>query len=247
MRLLRQRLDQRGAIVLARLDDLHQRRPAERRHAEEAAAEGGARLAVERIADRRPQNMKAPETAHSPGSAARSNTNVSDGSSRMVRKSFTTAAGPPVAGSSHDGAASARQAASRRSAVEPVPMRRTSRSPFSSMSRRTPTLRAAKPREIVLRDLAKALLLPSIDRDHQMARKALDQAAGAEIVEALLFERRRQRPQPRLVLAHRDGADHGAEHQPCRRLVLVGAIAARRAAPPPTSPPSTRSRPASRS
>src|SRR5690242_15248196 len=32
--------------------------------------------------------MKAPETAHSPGSAARANTKVSDGSRRMVRGSF---------------------------------------------------------------------------------------------------------------------------------------------------------------
>src|SRR5674476_552873 len=33
------------------------------------------------------RNMKVPETAHSPGFAARSNTNVSDGSSLMVRGS----------------------------------------------------------------------------------------------------------------------------------------------------------------
>src|SRR6516164_1000981 len=35
------------------------------------------------------QSTKAPETAHSPGSAAASNTNVSDASKRMVLKSFT--------------------------------------------------------------------------------------------------------------------------------------------------------------
>src|SRR6185312_4103124 len=40
------------------------------------------------------QKEKAPETAHSPGSAARSNTKVSDGSSRMVRKSFMKASRP---------------------------------------------------------------------------------------------------------------------------------------------------------
>src|SRR6185295_15955916 len=38
------------------------------------------------------QNTNAPETAHSPGSAARSNTKVSDGSSLMVRGSFSMSA-----------------------------------------------------------------------------------------------------------------------------------------------------------
>ena len=44
--------------------------------------------------------------------------------------------GPPVAGSSHDGAASART--SERRSASAFPMRRTSRSPLSSMSRRSP-------------------------------------------------------------------------------------------------------------
>src|SRR6185503_6487594 len=38
------------------------------------------------------QNTNAPETAHSPGSAARSKTNVSDGSSLMVRGNFNMSA-----------------------------------------------------------------------------------------------------------------------------------------------------------
>ena len=33
-----------------------------------------------------------------------------------------------------------------------------------------------------------------------------------------------ERPQARLLLAHRHGADHGAEYQPRRRLVLVGVL-----------------------
>ena len=56
------------------------------------------------------QNMNAPDTAHSPGSAARSNTKVSDGSSRMVRRSFMCAA-LRLSGSSHD---TARQRADER-------------------------------------------------------------------------------------------------------------------------------------
>ncbi len=54
------------------------------------------RNAARALPSRRPgsrfQNTNAPETAHSPGSAAFSNTNVSDASSRMVRISFTNAA-----------------------------------------------------------------------------------------------------------------------------------------------------------
>ena len=53
-----------------------------------------------------------------------------DGAQKLHRR------GPPVAGSSHDGCASAR-ASERRSAVAAA-MRRRRRSPLSSMSRRTP-------------------------------------------------------------------------------------------------------------
>ena len=89
---LRQQLDGCRAIRLARLDDLHQRRPAERVDAEEARAERRARLARRAPRTSASANANAPGTAHSPGSAARSNTNVSDGSSRMVRSSFMRAA-----------------------------------------------------------------------------------------------------------------------------------------------------------
>ena len=44
------------------------------------------------VAGSRFQNTNAPETAHSPGSAARSNTKVSDGSSLMVRGNFSMSA-----------------------------------------------------------------------------------------------------------------------------------------------------------
>ena len=74
-------------------------------HAEKARAERRARLAFAALPDRRRQNTKVPDTAHSPGSAACSNTNVSDGSSRMVRRQFHR--GPRVAGSSQSDVASA--------------------------------------------------------------------------------------------------------------------------------------------
>ena len=100
--------------------------------AEEAGAERRARLALQARRDRRSQNTNAPDTAHSPGSAARSNTNVSDGSSRMVRSSFTRAALR-----SRDRARTACASAGDELAPlgSALPTRRTSRSPFSSMSR----------------------------------------------------------------------------------------------------------------
>ena len=82
--------DGSGAVGLARLDDLHQRRPAERLDAEEARRGTPRAPCPASFARSASQNTKAPDTAHSPGSAARSNTNVSDGSSRMVRNSFTS-------------------------------------------------------------------------------------------------------------------------------------------------------------
>src|SRR6478736_6580807 len=45
-----------------------------------------------RVAGSRFPKTNAPETAHSPGSAARSKTNVSDGSSLMVRGNFNMSA-----------------------------------------------------------------------------------------------------------------------------------------------------------
>src|SRR5206468_3646338 len=81
-----------------------------------------------------------------------------------------------------------------------------------------------KPCEIVSCDLAETVLLPGVDRDHEMAGEALDQRTVAEIVEALVRERRRERTHARLLVAHRHGADHGAEYEPGRRRVLGGAL-----------------------
>src|SRR4051812_16834073 len=77
-----------------------------------------------------------------------------------------------------------------------------------------------KPREVALRDLAETLFLPGVDGDHEMAREALDQRARPEVVEALLLERRRQRPHAGFFVTHGNGADHGTEDQPVRRLAL---------------------------
>ena len=57
-----------------------------------------------------------------------------------------------------------------------LPMRRTSRSPFSSMSRRTPLSRGRRCR-YSFATAREAVLLPGVDVHHQVAREALDQRA----------------------------------------------------------------------
>ena len=188
------------------------------------------------VADRRPQNTNAPDTAHSPGSAARSNTKVSDGSSRMVRSSFTCR-GPRLP----DRATTARRARRQARAGRPRPAGHAPHQQIAVVvDRAACTLLGRQALQIVLVTVAKPLLVPGVDGDHQVAREALDQPAGPEIVEAFLVERGDQRAQAGLLLAHRDGADHGAEHQPVGRLVLVARLAGQASRPPPTSPPSTR-------
>src|SRR5712691_625247 len=53
-----------------------------------------------------------------------------------------------------------------------------------------------------------------------MARKALNQPSRADVVETFLVKRSGERPQAGLLLAHAHRADHRAEHEPVRRLVL---------------------------
>ena len=164
------------------------------------------------------ENMKVPDTAHSPGSAARSNTNVSDGSSRMVRRSFTArASGCRIEPRRRP---RARGSKARRS-TSALPMRRTSRSPLSSMSRRTPCS-ARQARQIVLRDLREALLLPGVDRDHQVAREALDQPAGAG---SRRSPRPRARPQAGAAPARRPPSTRCGS---CRRTRATAAARLRR-------------------
>src|SRR5262249_56216590 len=83
--------------------------------------------------------------------------------------------------------------------------------------------------QIIFRDLAEPLFLPSIERDHEMAGEAFHQPAGPEIVEAFLLKRRGQRTQARFLVTQRHRADHGGEHQPPPPFLLP---------PPPPPPPS---------
>src|SRR5215475_15014042 len=63
-----------------------------------------------------------------------------------------------------------------------------------------------KPGQIILRDLAEPLFLPSIKRDHEMAGEAFHQPPGPEIVETFLLERCGERAQARFLATHRHRA-----------------------------------------
>ncbi len=168
--------------------------------------------------DRASQNMKAPDTAHSPGSAARSNTNVSDGIEPDGAQQFH-----PRGPRSRDRARTApraRAASGRRVSLAAAGADAPHQEIAIVVDVASHAFFRRQTRQIAFRHLAEAVLVPGIDRHHQMARKALDQPAGTEIVEAFVLQRGRQRPQARLILGHRHGADRGAEHEPVRRFVL---------------------------
>ena len=220
--LLRQHLDQIGAVGVARLHDLHQRRPAERFDAEEAAAEGGARLAFELAPDRRPRRRRRRTPPIRRARPTGSKTNVSEGSSLMVRSSFMRA-GLCCAGSYQDGLAEARQ---QRLALDVA-----ARPCGAAADRRCRRCRGAGPFsrgkyvEIALGHRAEAALLPGVERDHEIAREAFHHVArtassakpssSSAVICGLA---------PGSAAGHRGGADHGAEHQPGRHLVLAHAL-----------------------
>src|SRR3954470_17088476 len=123
------------------------------------------------------QNTKAPDTAHSPGSAARSNTNVSDGSSRMVRGNFN------MIGSSEFRPALDRiiPACRRQRIDKAVPLQRPGggRRPdqeiaiavdAAALLRRAP----GKPLEVIPRNRLEAAFFPAVERAHEMTGETLD-------------------------------------------------------------------------
>ena len=129
-----QRFDDGCAIGFARFDDLRQRRPAERLHAEEAAAEGGAWRSIERGRVGMAEHEGARDRPFARLSRTIEHECVgrieADGAQELHRR------GPPLSGSSQDATVSAPTSA-RRSGWPP-PVRRTRRSPLASMSRRMP-------------------------------------------------------------------------------------------------------------
>ena len=139
-----QRADERVTIRLACFHDLHQRRPAERGHAEKAAAKGRARFAIERIGIGMREHEGPRDRPLAGIGGALEHESVRgikpNGAQKLHRR------GPPVAGSSHDGSASACRSERRSGPPALVAMRRTSRSPFSAISRRMPLSGESLPR-----------------------------------------------------------------------------------------------------
>ena len=209
----------RCAVCLACLDDLHQRRPAERVDAEKRAAKGRARLAFQLRHILVPEHESARHRPFAGLGGALEHERVGriepDGAQQFH------VFGPRVFGSSHDGAASSGMSFLRSTST--LPMRRTSKiAVLVDIAAQAFVARQAL--HVFLRDRRKAVLLPGVAVHHQVPREAFDQRAGREVGEALLFQCRRQRIEARLGIAHRDRADHRAEHQPGRRLVLARAL-----------------------
>ena len=125
---LRQQLDGRRAVLLARLDDLHQRRPAERVDAEKARAKRRARLAFQR----RRIEVRERERPRDGPFAGLGGLLEHEGIGRIEPDGAQQlhVRGPPVAGSSHDGTASAAARSCRSGSF--WPRHRTSRSPLRS-------------------------------------------------------------------------------------------------------------------
>src|SRR5437763_4386657 len=137
-----QKFHQVSAIVLRRVDDLHQRRPAPRPHPKKATAERRPILAGQpgRIAVVEPERARY-------GPVPRLGRRVEhervgwierDGAQELHRR------GPPSFGSNHDGAASALTRSYR--PVLAAPRLRVTRSPLSSMRRLTSRSRESLPK-----------------------------------------------------------------------------------------------------
>src|SRR5438552_11214120 len=129
------------------------------------------------------QNTNAPETAHSPGSAARSKTSVSDGSSLMVRGNLNMSASsefrtarlriiPSRLGERiHKTSSLGRPAAGWRGGQEVA----AEIDPSALAG-----LLAGKPRQIIPCDRLKAALVPQVEGSHEMAGETADDRGGVD-------------------------------------------------------------------
>src|SRR5207342_633125 len=79
-------------------------------------------------------------------------------------------------------------------------------------------LLARQPLDITFCDDTKSAFLPSIDRDHEMARKAFDDVTRHQVGEAFILQRGDERIQSGLGAGHRNGPDHAGKDEPWRRV-----------------------------
>src|SRR6478736_7373125 len=136
-----------------------------------------------RVAGSRFPKTNAPETAHSPGSAARSKANVSDGSSLMVRGNFNMSASsefrtarlriiPSGASKRIHKTIPRRRPAAGRQADQKIAVD-VDAAPLAGLA-------LGKPLQIVPRDRLEAALFPAVERGHQVAGKTLDDRIGLD-------------------------------------------------------------------
>src|SRR4051812_8928948 len=176
-----------------------------------------------RLARSRFQNTKAPETAHSPGSAARSNTKVSDGSSLMVRGNFN------ICASSEFRTALARIVPGNlRERIHkaapvgwPTAGRRLDQKIAIEVDAAALAFRApGKPREIIHSDRIKTPLVPAVEGGHQMARETADDRFDIDHLKTFAQQRNAGGGLHFFNMSHVGRAQDDAEHQPRRYLIL---------------------------
>ena len=230
--------DERRAIRLARLDDLHQRRPAERLDAEKPAAKRRAR----------PCPRASPASVVPEHERARHRPFA--GLGRALEHERVRGIEPDGAQQLHsarpagfrDRARTAWRAPARASALDVglAAVRRTSRSPFSSMSRRTALSRAAGATDSPSRRRRSRRSCQASMCDHQMPREALRPARPRRVRRSLL-----PRARPRadasparcsVIDTVRIIAPNTSQSGGSSSLAPSGQASR----PPPTSPPSTR-------
>src|SRR3954468_16177373 len=131
------------------------------------------------------QNTNAPETAHSPGFAADSNTNVSEGSSLMVRGNFNISASSefrttrlriipsPLGERIHQTGPLGRPAAGRPDQEVGVGV---DSAPFAGIA-------FGEALQIIPRDHLKPMLVPAVKRCHKMTGEAADDRIGVDHLE----------------------------------------------------------------
>src|SRR3984893_6413655 len=140
-----------------------------------------------RLAGSRFQNTKAPETAHSPGSAARSNTKVSERSSRMVRGNFSMSASsefrsarlwiiPSRPGKRiHQAGPLGRPTAGRQGRQQIA---------VAVDGAALACLALGKPLQVIPADRLETALVPAVERSHEMTGEAFDDGVGVDHLKA---------------------------------------------------------------
>src|SRR6266404_2704883 len=175
------------------------------------------------VAGSRFQNTNAPETAHSPGSAARSKTNVSDGSSLMVRGNFSMSA------SSEFRTARLRIIPSRapKRILKTAPLRRSAAREHADQKIAVDVDAAAlagltcgKPFQIVPRDRLEAALFPAVEGGHQVAGEALDNRIGIDHLETFAQQGHARGRLHLRNMRHGGGAQDHAENEPFGYVVF---------------------------